>query len=402
MIGLDDLLAKEMKGCFDYFWEEANPKNGIVRDNTDERLKDFGSIAATGFALAAYVVGVEKGYVSYDEAYERACNTLKAHSEFETKNGFFYHFMHLKDGSRYNNCEASIIDTAILLCGMIVCSEYFGGEITDMFEAIYEKVNWDWLLNKDTNRFYMGYQENRGGIIPVDWNHYAEQFIMYFLGVGSPTHSVDPSIFYSFERWKVNYGGHEYIRSGPNSLFVYQFSHAFIDFRNTVDLEGVDWFQNSVNATLAHRQYCIDNKENSKTYSKDSWGLSACHFKHGYSGGFGAEPYGEPGALETHNTNDGTIAVYAAISSITFTPEHSISAMKNFARYDELCGKYGFKESYNLDETPEYFDPLYLGIDKGITLLQIANYENGLIWKYFMKNKHIQKAMELIGIKPKK
>lgn len=397
-----EIVEKELRGCFDYFWNESNHEEGslgygIVRDSTDEKQKDFGSIAATGFGLAGYAIGVEKGYVSYEEAYKRSLLTLKTFYQMENINGFFYHFVHLKDGKRYGKCEASVVDTSLFLAGAIVVAEYFKGEIKDIFEKIYERIDWDWYVWKEKNQFHMGYFPEMGGFTEAKWDHYAEQFLMYVLSAASKTHPLDGKIFYDFERWHCKYKDYEYIRSGPNAIFVYQFSHAFLDFRNTKDKDGVDWFLNSVNATYAHRQYCIDNEENSKTYSDVSFGLSACHYKKGYTGGFGAKPFGH--RIEAKkNDNDGTIPLYGAIGSIAFTPEISIKAMEHYYTFKELWGKYGFKESYNLDEEPPYFDDLYLGIDKGISMLQIANYENEFVWKYFMKNEYIIDGCNKIGI----
>lgn len=400
---MKEILEKELKASFDYFWHETNDDvnslgYGVTRDSTEPTLKDFGSVAAVGFALSAYVVGISKQYITYDQGYQRALGTLKTFfHQAEHTHGFFYHFIRLEDARRFGKSEVSIIDTALFLAGAIVAAEYFSGEVAAYFEKIFKRIEWDWYLCDQTNHFYMGYFEEEGGFTQAQWNHYAEQFLMYILGIGTDFHPVDPSVFYAFEHYPCKYGEHEYIRSGPNSLFVYQFSHGFIDLRGTRDRNGVDWFQNSVSATLAHRQFCIDHADQYKTYSENSWGLSACHFKHGYTGGFGAEPCGD-GVDLPNNINDGTVAPYSVFGSLVFAPEVCLQAIDHFASIENLWGKYGFKESYNLDEDPPYVDDLFLGIDKGITLVQIANYENELIWKIFMKNKYVQQGMQRIGI----
>jgi hypothetical protein len=217
---------------------------------------------------------------------------------------------------------------------------------------------------------------------------------MCILGAGSKTFPANPETLYAFRRPTAKYKGFKYIRTAGNSLFVHQFSHAFIDFRGKKDMQGTDWFKNSVQASLGHRQYCIDNPENSKTYSANSWGLSASHSKYGYTGAFGALPVDKVADLK----NDGTIALYAAPSSIVFTPKESLAVLKHYGTIPKLWGRYGLVDSYNLDEEPPYFDPYFLGLDKGITLAMFANYENEFVWKYFMKNEYVKRGLKAVGI----
>ena len=61
--------------AFSYFLHEANPDNGLVIDKT---APDWpASIAATGFALAAYPVAVERGFMTRAAAVERTLTTLR-------------------------------------------------------------------------------------------------------------------------------------------------------------------------------------------------------------------------------------------------------------------------------------------------------------------------------------
>jgi len=232
----------------------------------------------------------------------------------------------------------------------------------------------------------------------AEWDAYAEQFLLYVLGAGSPTHPLPGDLFYSFTRWRVTVSGYEYIRSYMNSLFVYQFSHAFLDFRDTTDRRGVDWFTNSVNAALAARQYAIDASGDFATLGENSWGLSACLGPYGYSGSYGSRPNGVPGGARA-DRNDGTVALYGAVASLPFAPAEARGAILHYASYDALWGRYGFTDSYNLDvRGGPWFCSSCIGIDKGIELVMTANYQSGLLWALCSSSPWVTAGMAAIGV----
>ena len=175
-------------------------------------------------------------------------------------------------------------------------------------------------------------------------------------------------------------------------MFTYQFSHAWINFKNLKDKNNIDWFENSTKATKANRQYCIDNKDRFKTYNENSWGLTACLSPKGYIS-CGAKPCD----VDLNVENDGTVTPCGAIGSIVFTPEESIKAMEYYYNnYPKLWGKYGLKDGYNLEGSKSWFAKEYIGIDKGIELIMIENYLNSTIWNYFMKNEFVQKGLKIL------
>ena len=150
------LLLKELRKSYNFFVKEINLKKqsngyGLIRDKTI-LAKDISSIASVGYGLAALIVGVEHKWISYQKAYERADKTLDTFlNNVEGKNGFYYHFVNMETGKREWNCEISIIDTAIFLCGAITVGEYFKGIIQEKAEKIYRNINWEWYRNKETN-----------------------------------------------------------------------------------------------------------------------------------------------------------------------------------------------------------------------------------------------------------
>lgn len=392
----NDLLEFEEKKAFDFFWNEVSLKEetyGLIRDNDEEKNKNIASIASVGFGLTAIPIAIENKWIEYDEGYKRALKTLKTfYYTVENKEGFFLHFVDMNTGKRIWNSEVSVIDTVLFLMGAMTVSEYFKGEISEYFEKIYSKVNFPWYLDKNKNMFYMGYWYESG--FGGHWDLYAEQLIMYILAAASPTYSLDKSVYYDFGRNIGKYGDYELVYTWTGSLFTYQYSHAWIDFRNIVAEDNINWFENSIKATLANRQFCIDNKDKYKTFNENSWGLTACAGPDGYRGDYGAPPSGKNNTI---HYVDGTVPPAGALGSIVFTPDESIEALKNYYKYPKLIGKYGLKDAYNLDRN--WYSDIVIGIDKGISLVKIENYKNGMIWDLIMKNKYIKTGLKKLEFK---
>ena len=392
-----ELLEKELKGSYLFFIRENNfDKNlnyGLIHDESKEN-QNVSSISSVGLGLCALVIGVIHGYLKYDEAFRIVNNTLDTVlSKLENINGFYYHFIDTSTGKRKDSdTEISIIDTALLACGAIVCGEFFEGEIKEKAEILYNRINWKWFLEKGKNQFYMGYSKELGH--RGEWNFYGEQLILYILSIASPNYFVPISVYDSFKKPIKSFMGiDDIIYTYTGSLFAYQYSHAFIDFRNWSDKNGVDWFENSVKATKANRLYCISRKDKFKTFSENSWGLTSCLTPNGYKGKIGAMPC----EIDIDKENDGTVATSGAIASIVFLPEESIKAMENYYNnFPELWSDYGFNNSYNLCLDKPWFANENFGIDKGVGMCMIENYLNGSIWKYFMKNKYVQKGMKIL------
>ena len=393
------LLIKELKKCYDFFMKEANldinsDGYGLIRDK-DIYANEIASIASVGYGLAALIIGTERKWIKYEKAYKRAEKTLDTFlNNIEGENGFYYHFVNIKTGKREWNCEISIIDTAIFICGAIVAGEFFGKKVKEKAEELYKRINWEWYRNKNNNYFYMGYNPEKG--FWGQWDMYAEQLMLYVLGVASPNFPINKQMYADFSKEKANYEDiKDIIYTYCGTLFTYQFSHAWIDFRETKDDNGIDLFENSVKATLANRKYCINNSKKFKTFGENSWGLTACVGPKGYSGGYGAEPC----LSDIEKQNDGTVAPCGSAGSIVFTPELSIKALEYFYnKVPKLWGKYGFKDAYNL-ENGQWYAKECIGIDKGTSMVMIENYLSELIWKNFMKNEYVQKGLDILGIK---
>ena len=395
-LSIDDVIEFEMKGSFDFFWEQANTDinskgYGLIRDRYPGS-QGIASIASVGFGLTAYLIGIEKVYASSEDVYDRVNRTLDTLLEMEREEGFYYHWVNMDDGERAWRSEISSIDTAILMMGVLSAGEYFGGEIQTKANAVYDGVNWPWFVDESRDMFYMAYRPGEG--FSGHWDFCAEQLMLYVLAAGSDTFPVDETPYYSFIR---HYGsfqeGEKFIHSWFGSIFTYQYSHAWIDFRDTIDQEGVNWFDNSVEASLAHYNYAVFMESKYKTLGQYAWGLTACEGPDGYNGLYGAPPSGYDN--NAHVVDD-TIPPSGAIGSIIFLPDEAKDAMLNYYSYEKLRGNYGFVDAYNLSK--DWFASDVIGISKGISLLMLANYEDNMVYKIIMPNEHIQKGLERLQI----
>ncbi|MDD2774051.1 MAG: glucoamylase family protein [Elusimicrobiales bacterium] len=389
---LDDLSRR----AFRYFVEKTNTQNGLTLDraHTDGSSasgKDTraASSAATGFGLTALCIGASRQWISPRDAEDRVLAALKFYDEkAENLHGWFYHFVDADTGLRIWNCEVSSIDTALLLAGMLTAKQYFSGnrEIARLADKIYQRVDFPWMQNGG-QALSMGWKPEEG-FNKSRWDTYCELTILYLLGLGSPTHPLPRESWAAWSRPRVTYGSYRFI-SGAEPLFVHQFSHAWVDFRGKRD-GGVDWFENSVIATKANRQMCLDLAARFPGYGPDSWGITASDSKSGYVG------WGGPPA--TPNI-DGTVAPCAAGGSLMFTPEIALSALRDMKKRhgERIYGVYGFVDAFN--PTTNWVDTDVIGIDVGITLLSAENLRSGGVWRWFMANPEIGRAMEIAGIK---
>jgi hypothetical protein len=393
---IEDVIEWEMRASFDFFWEQANtevgsPGYGLIRDRYPGS-EGIASIASVGFGLTAYVIGVEKGYITRDQACERVAGTLGTFLALDREHGFYFHFLDMQTGKRAWSSEVSTIDTAILLMGVLTAGDYCGGEIQAKAEEIYAGVDWPWFVDPDRNMFYMAYRPGEG--FGGHWDFYAEQLILYILAAGSPTHPIDPSVYYAFTRHSAKYGeGQPFIHSWFGSIFTYQFSHAWIDFRGYYDRDGVNWYDNSVEASLAHYNFAVAMDEKYETLGPLAWGLTACDSPHGYEGRYGAPPSGYD--YKQHLVDD-TIPPAGAIGSIIFLPQQVQQAMLNYYSIENLKGQYGFVDAYNLSE--DWYATDVIGIDKGVSLLMLANYENDIVYNIVMENVNVLNGLNRLQI----
>jgi len=409
---------------FNFFWDLADSTTGNQPDRWP--TKSFSSIAATGFGLTAYLVGVERGYITRSQAAERVLKTLRFFSNSPKGNqmaevtgykGFFYHFIDLRTGLRFQNVELSTIDTGLLMMGILSCQSYFDRdeekekEIRASADNLFLSVEWDWAMN-GKKTMSMGWHPDKG-FLDASWQGYNEGMILYIMGLGSPSHPIP---YGSWGAWTQtyqwgNYFGYEHINFGP--LFGHQYSQLFIDFKGIQDeymrKKNIDYFENSRRATLANREYCKLNPGGWIGYDENIWGLTACDGPGNYNNSnpnMAFMGYSARGAAQWYTEDDGTIAPTAAGGSIPFAPEVCITALeKMHEKYgDKIYSQYGFKDAFNLtitykNGTTGWVDQDYLGIDQGPIVIQIENYKSNFVWNLMKKNKYIVAGLKKAGFK---
>lgn len=421
----DAELEKLQRDSFGYFLHETNPANGLVIDKT---ASDWpASIAATGLALAAYPVGVERGFISRAAAVERTLATLRffwnspqgPEPEATGYRGFYYHFLDMQTGRRAWQCELSTIDSAFLLAGALTAGIYFDADAADEHEirtladALYRRADWHWAQNQGATVTHGWKPES--GFLKYRWEGYNEAMLLYMLGLGSPTHPLPERSYAAWAstyRWERCYG-YQYLYSGP--LFTHQLSHVWIDFRGIQDAfmrdKAIDYFENSRRSTYVQQQYAIDNPLKFASYQDCCWGITASEGP-GPSTikleGIERTFYGYLGRGAPYGPDDGTLAPWAVVASLPFAPEIVLPTLNSCIHQAKLTkfNRYGFKAAFNPTHPGEpnnpygwWVSPWHFGLNQGPTVLMIENYRSGLLWQLTRKCRYIANGLQRAGFR---
>jgi hypothetical protein len=388
----DDTFLEQMENAnFQYFWEQCDPKTGIVKDRCNVRGSDtsvLGSIAATGFGLTALCIGEKRGYISYAQARDRTLTTLRfLWKKMPNERGFYYHWANISTGERLWQSEVSSVDTSILLCGILTCRQYFEhSEINQLAHEIFNRVDWNWL-SEDTRILPHGWTPE-GGFLQYRWDSYSEMMMMYLLGLGSSSHALPAQAWDAWKRTTFEFDGVHYIGSYA-PLFVHQYSQAWFDFRGKRD-KYADYFQNSILATDVHRRFCLSLANKFPDYNENLWGITASDSEHGY------EVWGGPPST---GPIDGTVVPCASAGSLPFLPGPAMRVLRNIQfRYSAgTWSRYGFVDAFN--PLTNWYDSDIVGIDSGISMVMAENARTAFVWDTFMKNPEAQRGMERAGFK---
>ncbi len=415
-------LETLQRETFGYFEHEVNCGNGLVIDKTAPNSP--ASIAATGFALAAYPVGVERGFISRAKAVERTLATLRFFSsspqgpepDATGYQGFYYHFLDMQTGRRAGQCELSTVDSAFLLAGMLTAAAYFDGnraeeaEIRGLADALYRRADWRWAQNEGATLTHGWNPES--GFLRYRWEGYDEGLLLYMLALGSPTHPLAGdgyAAWCSTYQWKTHYG-FDYLYAG--SFFTHQLSHLWIDFRGIQDRfmrdKGIDYFENTCRATHVQQRYAIENPLKFKGYGHNCWGITA-------SDGPGPDCIKIDG-IERQFFNyvargvpfgpdDGTIAPWAVAASLPFAPDIVLPLIEYFIRELHLKANnpYGFKATFNATYPVQsgspcgWVSPWHYGLNQGPIVLMIENYRSELLWRLTRQSPYIVSGLRRAG-----
>jgi len=408
---VDADLEKLQRQTFDYFLHETNPANGLVIDKT---APDWpASIAATGLALAAYPVGVERGFISRAAAVERTLATLRffwksqqgPEPDATGYKGFYYHFLDMQSGRRVWQCELSTVDSAFLLAGALTAGAYFNAntpdesEIRRVADALYDRADWQWAQDHGPTVTHGWTPEN--GFLKFRWKGYDEALLLYVLGLASPSHPLSESSYAAWAssyRWERCYG-YDYLYAGP--LFTHQLSHIWVDFRGIQDafmrVKGIDYFENSRRATYVQQRYAIENPLKFAGYGHHCWGITASEGPGSSTielEGVTRKFYDYLGRGVPFGPDDGTLAPWAVAASLPFAPEIVLPTLDFCIHQSKLTkfNRYGFKAAFNPTHPGEpgnpygwWVSPWHFGLNQGPIVLMIENYRSGLVWQ-LMRN----------------
>lgn len=411
------LLDSIERAAFGYFRQTVNPANGLVADTS--RHGSPCSIAVVGFALSVYPIAVERGWMARDQAVKLTLAALRFFRDSDQSGspsatgyrGFYYHFLDMQSGLRVWRSELSMIDTALLMAGVLTAREYFNAatasetELRQIAEELYLSVDWRWSQN-DHATIMQGWKPE-SGFLHYEWEGYTEGIVLYVLALGSPTHALSGDSYHSWTltyQWENLYGI-DILYAAP--LFIYQFSQAWIDLRGIQDPfmrdKGSDYFENSRRAVLIQREYARRNPGGFAGYAEDCWGLSACDGPtgEGVQGGrsrlFGYAARGVP-----YGPDDGTLAGTAALASLPFAPDITLEAVRAMhQRYPEMRSDHQYASGFNpglVGADGKYWVSRgHYGLDQGIVTMMIENYRTEFIWRLMCNCSYVVAGLRRAG-----
>ena len=421
MLADEALLDRLQRAAFGYFEHNINPRNGLVADTSRDNSPV--SIAVVGFALSAYPVAVERGWMARDEALRRSLAALRFFEGSDQSGsptatgyrGFYYHFLDIHSGARVWQSELSMIDTALLIAGALAAAMYFSADSADetalraLADFLYRRIDWRWT--QDGGETIRQGWKPECGFLHYGWEGYSEAIVLYVLAMGSPTHPISGDCYRAWTatyQWENLYD-HDYLYAGP--LFVHHFSHAWLDLRGIRDRfmreKRADYFENSRRAVLIQREYAWRNPHEFDGYDENGWGLSACDGPSDEQLGLANEPrrlFGYAARGVPYGPDDGTLSPSAVLSSLPFAPELALAAVRNLLlRYPEMLNDDRLASSVNPSlrgaDGKAWVSAGHYGLDQGIVLMMIENHRSGLPWQLMRSCSYLRDGLRVAGFR---
>ena len=409
----DELLNLIQKQTIDYFWDGAEPNSGLARErlHMDDIYptspKNTVTTGGSGFGLMSILVGIERGFVDKDEAFDRFEKIVDFLDNADRFHGAWPHWLNGETGktvpfSKKDN-GGDLVETAFLVQGLLTVSEYYknGDEqeqaLVATINKLWKEVEWDWYTKNGEDVLYWHWSPEFGWDMNFPVGGYNECLIMYVLAAASPTHPIKPSVYhkgwarngkivstekYYDEDLVLNYYEHDESLVGP--LFWAHYSYLGLNPNGLSD-QYADYWKLVQNQAKIHYKYAIDNPKNYKGYGDSLWGLTSSYSIKGYKG-------------HRPDNDLGVISPTAALSSFPYTPKESLQMLKKMYKdHDSLIGKYGPYDAFSLQDN--WYLPRYLAIDQGPIPVMIENYRTGLLWNLFMQNEDVNNGLSKLGFK---
>ncbi|MDX2445254.1 MAG: glucoamylase family protein [Bacteroidales bacterium] len=394
-----ELLTLIQKQTFRYFWDFGHPTSGMARERNTSG--DIVTSGGTGFGIMAIPVAVNRGFISREEGTARIEKIVDFLKNADRFHGAWSHWLNGSTGDAIpfspKDNGGDLVETAFLIQGLLTVRQFLDPaktaevEIIDKINILWQEVEWDWYTRNDEKKLYWHWSPEFNWEMNMPVQGYNEALIIYVLAASSPTHPIDAEVYH--QGWSRNgdmVNGQSYYNivlplgfeyGGP--LFFAHYSFLGLDPRNLQDSYANYWEQNVHHSQINHA-YCKDNPLNYVGYSDIMWGLTASDNHNGYS---------------AHSpTNDlGVITPTAAISSLPYTPEYSMEAIRFFyySLGEKLWGEYGFYDAINITEG--WVANSYLAIDQGPIIVMIENYRSGMLWELFMSCPEVPDGLKLLG-----
>ena len=399
VIGDDELLNLVQRQTFKYFYDFAHPASGMARERNSSG--NTVTTGGSGFGVMAMIVGMERGFITRDQGIAQLTKII---SFLETADRFHVAWPHWIDGNTGKVIPFStkdnggdLVETAFMVQGLIAMRQYLNPSLsaekslTDRITALYDGIEWDWYSRGGQNVLYWHWSPNYAWDMNFQLQGYNETLITYIMAAASPTHTIPASAYHQgyarsggIINGKSFYGyvlpvGYDY--GGP--LFFAHYSFLGLDPRHLSDTYANYWTQN-VNHSLINWKYCATNPRKYINYNAFCWGLTAGDIPTGYG-------VSEP------NNDRGTITPTAAVSSLPYTPEQSMNAIRYFYYIvgNHLWGQYGFYDAF--DATKNWWAGSYIAIDQGPEIVMIENYRTGLVWDLFMSAPEVKAGLTKLG-----
>ena len=411
----NQLLDTIQYQTFNYFWDGAEPNSGMARErihldeNYSSSPKNTVTTGGTGFGLMAILVGVERGWITREQAFKRYTKIVNFLENADRFHGAWSHWIDGETGKVYpfgkKDNGGDLVETAFLIQGLLTVSEYFKDgnkqeqELVAKIDKLWKDVEWNWYTKGGEDVLYWHWSPEYGWDMNFPVGGYNECLIMYVLAAASPTHPISKEVYekgwarngaivskdsYYDEELVLDYFEHSDAPIGP--LFWAHYSYLGLNPKGLTDQFG-DYWKLTQNHAKIHYKYAIDNPKNYKGYGKDIWGFTSSYSVNGYAG---------------HRPGDdlGVVSPTAALSSFPYTPKESMQMLKNlYKNHDSLIGKYGPYDAFSFEHN--WYLPRYLAIDQGPIPVMIENHRTGLFWKLFMKNSDVQTGLKKLGFKHK-
>ncbi len=409
----DAFLDTLQKQSFYYFWDQANPRSGLVPD----RVPSAGTVspAAIGFALASYLVGAERDFITRADAGQRTLVTLQyllkipqdsTIADLGGYRGFYFQQLDGKGRRATSQTALSTLQTGMLMAGLLACQTYFDyddpfeSNIRYMADSLYRRVEWDWAT-RGQNALALGWRPEQG-FLPGQWQGYNESLLLMALALGSPSHPVPDELW---DRWRkdlraADFQGQTYLQTGPMSGDL--LALCWLDGRGNGQgyADELDLFENARRHLLGQRAYCEANPGGFAGYSEQLWGLSECDGPGDTTvAGKTYHGYWARGATAARIQDDGTLAPVALTGAVPFAPAECLAGLKHLDKEfgPKLRGQYGFKNAFNLSYPQGWFATDYLAVHQGLTVLQIENYRNEFMWRLLRQNPYVREGLGRMG-----